>query len=135
MTYLLNALTERAGEFIRLRRDIHRHPELGFEEVYTAARVQEARELPRRIVSHQDLHVVAATTKCGGLVLRMLDDSAPVRPRERNDDANLQTGAPAKALARRAAPISIASSLTASESRTQPAPLGPKPSPGAAAMR
>ena len=29
-------------EITALRRDLHAHPELGFEEVYTAARVQEA---------------------------------------------------------------------------------------------
>ena len=44
MTYLLHALSERAGEFIRLRRDIHRHPELGFEEHRTAALVADKLE-------------------------------------------------------------------------------------------
>ena len=29
-------------ELTALRRDLHAHPELGFEEVYTAARVKEA---------------------------------------------------------------------------------------------
>src|SRR5450759_4101852 len=32
-------------EITALRRDLHTHPELGFEEVYTAARVQEALKL------------------------------------------------------------------------------------------
>ncbi|MBX3607654.1 MAG: amidohydrolase [Piscinibacter sp.] len=39
MTYLLKALNARAGEFISLRHDIHRHPELAFEEHRTAALV------------------------------------------------------------------------------------------------
>ena len=39
MTYLLHALQARAGEFISLRRDIHRHPELAFVEHRTAGLV------------------------------------------------------------------------------------------------
>ena len=44
MTYLLDALSARAGEFITLRRDIHRHPELAFEEHRTAALVADKLE-------------------------------------------------------------------------------------------
>jgi hippurate hydrolase len=41
---MLHALQARAGEFISLRRDIHRHPELAFEEHRTAALVADKLE-------------------------------------------------------------------------------------------
>ncbi len=44
MTTLLDALQARAGDFISLRRDIHRHPELAFDEHRTAALVADKLE-------------------------------------------------------------------------------------------
>jgi hippurate hydrolase len=44
VTDLLTTLEARAGEFVALRRDIHRHPELAFEEHRTAALVADRLE-------------------------------------------------------------------------------------------
>ncbi len=51
------------------------------------ARVEQARCPPGRVVAHQDRDVVAAIPERRRLVLGVLDHAAPVRPRERDDDA------------------------------------------------
>ena len=94
--------------------------------VPTGARMQEPREPAGRIVPHQDLDVVPAVAQRGRLVLGVLDDPAPVRPRERDDDPDLHARAPAKMGASRSIPASSVSSVTESERRAQPAPDGPE---------
>lgn len=44
MNPLIDALRAREDEFVALRRDIHRHPEMGFEEHRTAALVADRLE-------------------------------------------------------------------------------------------
>ena len=53
------------------------------------SRVQDPRELARRIVPHHQAHVVAEILERRRLQLRMLDDRTPERPRERDDDPDL----------------------------------------------
>ena len=57
-------------------------------------RVQDARELPRRVVPHDQAHVVAELLERCRLQLRVLDDGAPERPRERDDDPDLHARQP-----------------------------------------
>ena len=56
--------------------------------------MQDARELTRRVVAHDQAHVVATVLECRRLQLRMLDDRAPERPRERDDDPDLHLREP-----------------------------------------
>jgi amidohydrolase len=51
-------------ELTALRRDLHAHPELGFEEVYTAARVQEA----LRLCGVDEIHAGIGKTGVVGIV-------------------------------------------------------------------
>ena len=116
----------RAADGDDVRRKLH---------VPAGARMEQPREPARRVVAHDQPHVVPARPQRLGLVLGVLDDAAPVAPRERHDDAHLHAYAAASTGASRAIPSSSTSSATASERRAQPAPLGPKPSPGAIATR
>jgi hypothetical protein len=52
-------------------------------------RVQDAGELTRRIVPHDEADVVAASFERRRLELCMLDDRTPKRPRERDNDPDL----------------------------------------------
>lgn len=51
-------------ELVALRRDLHAHPELGFEEIYTAARVQEA----LRVCGVDEIHTGIGKTGVVGIV-------------------------------------------------------------------
>src|SRR3982751_1573921 len=51
-------------ELTALRRDLHAHPELGFEEVYTAGRVQEA----LRLCGVDEVHAGIGKTGVVGLI-------------------------------------------------------------------
>src|SRR5579862_1399906 len=99
------------------------------------SRVEQVGEVPGWVVPHHQLHVVASAAQRGRLVLGVLDDSAPVRPGEGDDDPDLHARTTSNAAASRSAPSATVSSVTASDSRAQPPPLGPKPSPGATATR
>ncbi len=83
MTYLLDALQARVGEFVSLRRDIHRHPELAFEEHRTSALVADKLEGWGYAV-HRGLGGtgVVGTLKCGHgtrrLGLRADMDALPI---------------------------------------------------------
>lgn len=102
--------------------------------VAARARMEKPRGAARRIVTHENRDIVTACPEGRRLILRVLDHPTPVGPRERDDDPDLHP-ASAKAPASRSMPSSRVSSGTARESRAHPAPLGPKPSPGASATR
>ena len=55
----------------------------------TDPRVEHARELARRIVAHDQADLVAKLLECCRLRFRVLDDRAPERPGERDDDPDL----------------------------------------------
>ncbi len=84
MTYLRDALTERVGEFIQLRRDIHRHPELAFEEHRTSELVA-AKLASWGYTVHRGLGGtgVVGTLKCGighrSLGIRADMDALPIQ--------------------------------------------------------
>ncbi len=59
-------------ELTALRRDLHAHPELGFEEVYTSARVQEA----LRLCGVDEVHTGLGKTGVVGLIKGRKDSSA-----------------------------------------------------------
>ena len=100
------------------------------------ARVQEARERARRVVAP------SRSSRRGRA--RAARRPGSRRARRRRPSTTTRTGTtipifmrtpPRTRGASRSAPRSSVSSATASESRAQPAPLGPKPSPGATATR
>lgn len=91
MSYLLDALQARIGEFVSLRRDIHRHPELAFEEHRTAALVA-ARLEALGIETHRGVGktgvvgVLRAGSSQRAIGLRADIDALPIH--EKNDFAH-----------------------------------------------
>ena len=57
-------------------------------------RMEDARELARRVVAHHQPDLVPARLERRGLELGVLDDRPPERPRERHDDADLHAAKP-----------------------------------------
>jgi len=80
-------LTELEPELIALRRDFHAHPELGFQEVRTQARVQgslEASGIPARAVAGTGVLGVLQGCRPGRTILLRADmDALPIQ--EEND--------------------------------------------------
>ena len=54
--------------------------------------MEDARELTRRVVPHDEPHLVTTRLERLSLELAVLDDCAPERPRERHYDADLHAG-------------------------------------------
>ena len=74
-------------ELTAFRRDLHAHPELGFEEVYTAARVKQALELCGVDEIHTGIGktgvvaVIHGRTRGSGRMMGLRADSTPQRSR------------------------------------------------------
>src|SRR4029079_16953790 len=67
---------------------------VGRVAVTTHPRMQDPRELTRRVVAHHQAHVVTKLLERRRLQFGMFDDSTPERPRERDDDPDLHPREP-----------------------------------------
>ena len=70
-------------ELTAFRRDLHAHPEIGFEEVYTAARVQEA----LRVCGVDEVHTGIGKTGVVGIVRGRTDTAGRIHGSLRLPDA------------------------------------------------